>query len=108
MGPDHPFCVGREMELKQAFGQALKLLRTSKRLTQEDFSSISSRTYLSTLERGLKCPTLEKLEGLASVMEVHPLSVLTAAYQIKGDDGGLDSLLARIRAEVSSSGQASK
>lgn len=90
------------MELKQAFGQALKQFRTAKGLTQEDFSSISSRTYLSTLERGLKCPTLDKLEGLASVMDVHPLSVLAAAYQIKGDEGGLESILARIRAEVGS------
>lgn len=90
------------MELKQAFGQALKQFRTAKGLTQEDFSSISSRTYLSTLERGLKCPTLDKLEGLASVMDVHPLSVLAAAYQIKGDEGGLDALLARIRTEVGS------
>jgi transcriptional regulator with XRE-family HTH domain len=90
------------MELKQAFGQALKQFRTAKGLTQEEFSSISSRTYLSTLERGLKCPTLDKLEGLASVMDVHPLSVLAAAYQIKGDEGGLDALLARIRTEVGS------
>lgn len=96
------------MELKQAFGQALKQFRTAKELTQEDFSSISSRTYLSTLERGLKCPTLDKLEGLASVMEVHPLSVLAAAYQIKGDEGGLDSILARIRAEVGSAASGSK
>lgn len=104
MGLYHLFCVGREMELKRAFGEALKQMRVSKKLTQEDFSSISSRTYLSTLERGLKCPTLEKLEGLASVMEVHPLSVLAAAYQIKGDEGGLDSLLARVRVEVGSLG----
>lgn len=96
------------MELKQAFGQALKQLRTAKGLTQEDFSNISSRTYLSTLERGLKCPTLEKLEGLASVMKVHPLSLLAAAYQIKSDEDGLDSLLARVRAEVGSPESGSK
>lgn len=90
------------MELKQAFGQALKQFRLAKGLTQEDFSSISSRTYLSTLERGLKCPTLDKLEGLASVMDVHPLSVLAATYHLKGDAGDLEALLARIRAEVGS------
>ncbi len=49
------------MELKQAFGQALKQLRMSQGLTQEDFSDVSSRTYLSTLERGLKSPTIDKL-----------------------------------------------
>lgn len=96
------------MELKQAFGRALKQFRTASGLTQEDFSSISSRTYLSTLERGLKCPTLDKLERLASVMDVHPLSVLAAAYQIKGDEGGLESLLARIRAEIGSAASGSK
>lgn len=90
------------MDLKHAFGQALKQLRVMRGLTQEDFSYISSRTYLSTLERGLKCPTLEKLEGLASVIGVHPLSVLAAAYEIKGDAGGIDALLARVRAEVGS------
>lgn len=90
------------MELKQAFGHALKQFRLAKGLTQEDFSSISSRTYLSTLERGLKCPTLDKLDGLASVLEVHPLSVLAAAYNATGDAGDLDALLARIRSEVGS------
>lgn len=96
------------MELKAAFGQALKQLRVSKGLTQEDFSSICSRTYLSTLERGLKCPTLEKLEALASVMEVHPLSVLAAAYQINDEEGGLDTLLARVRTEIGLSATRSK
>ncbi len=41
------------MELKQAFSLALKRLRTRRGLTQEDFSFVSSRTYLSTMERGL-------------------------------------------------------
>ncbi len=53
-------------------------------LSQEAFSDVSSRTYLSSLERGLKNPTLNKLEELCEVMEIHPLTLLTLAYA--GDD----------------------
>lgn len=71
------------MELKEAFARSLRHIRKKKGLTQEDFSTLSSRTYLSSLERGLKSPTLEKIEELASVMRVHPLTLLTAAYLTK-------------------------
>lgn len=40
------------MELNDAIGQALRNARVRKGLTQEDFGSISSRTYISSLERG--------------------------------------------------------
>lgn len=68
------------MAPKEAFGEALRELRLKKGLTQEDFSELSSRTYLSTLERGLKSPTLEKVEQLASVLDIHPLALLTLYY----------------------------
>lgn len=68
------------MELKQAFGASLKKLRSERKLSQEDFSDVSSRTYLSTLERGLKSPTIEKVDELASVMDVHPLTILVGCY----------------------------
>jgi len=32
------------------------------------------------LERGMKSPTISKLEELASVIGIHPLSLLTLAY----------------------------
>lgn len=66
------------MEGKFAFGEALRRARKGRQLSQEAFSEISSRTYLSTLERGLKSPTLEKIEAIASVLEVHPLTLLTS------------------------------
>ncbi len=49
-------------------------------MTQEDFSSVSSRTYLSALERGLKSPTLDKIQDLCSVMKVHPVTLMALAY----------------------------
>lgn len=49
-------------------------------MSQEAFSDVSSRTYLSSLERDLKSPTVQKLTELCGVMEVHPLTLLTLAY----------------------------
>jgi transcriptional regulator with XRE-family HTH domain len=74
------------MDIKEAFATALKQARTASRLTQEDFSNLSSRTYVSTLERGLKNPTLDKIEDLASVMGIHPLTLITLAYMIERND----------------------
>lgn len=43
---------------------------------------------MSGLERGVKNPTLKKVDEIASVMEVHPLTLLTLAYSdsIEGKD----------------------
>jgi transcriptional regulator with XRE-family HTH domain len=69
------------MSLLGRFGAGLQLARKSRGLTQEDFSIVSSRTYLSSLERGMKSPTISKLEELASVIGIHPLSLLALAYR---------------------------
>ncbi|HIE1867533.1 TPA: helix-turn-helix domain-containing protein [Pseudomonas aeruginosa] len=78
----------------------MRILRTSRHLTQEDFSQVSSRTYLSSLERGLKSPTLEKLECLASVIGVHPVTLLACSY-VLDEEHSLDDLLVRVRNELS-------
>lgn len=72
------------MDLKKAFGLALKEIRIEKGLTQEDFALVSSRTYLSMLERGLKSPTLEKIDDVCSVLGVHPLLLLEKCYSHLG------------------------
>lgn len=82
-----------------AFAAALKTVRKARGLSQEAFSNVSSRTYMSTLERGLKSPTLSKLNELCRVMEVHPLVLLTLAYA--GDkDASIAKLLAQVQAEL--------
>lgn len=76
--------------------KALKTVRAARGLSQEAFSDVSSRTYMSTLERDLKHPTLHKLTELCEVMEVHPLTLLTLAYA--GDSTyQADELLTRVR-----------
>lgn len=73
------------MELQQAFGLALRRHRKAKGLSQEAFTAVSSRTYLSELERGRKNPTLNKIEELAATMGIHPLTLLVECYSLKED-----------------------
>ena len=68
------------MALLKRFGIGLQRARKSRDLTQEDFSDVSSRTYLSSLERGIKAPTIKKLDEIATVIGVHPLSLIAYAY----------------------------
>lgn len=65
---------------RNQIGKALKRARAATGRTQEDFGAVSSRTYLSSLERGLKSPTLQKIDELAEVLGLHPLTLLTLAY----------------------------
>ena len=62
------------------------------------FSDVPSRTYLSSLERGFKIPTLNKMAELCAVMEVPPLTLLTLAYA--ADSKAIDRLIARLRDEL--------
>jgi len=87
------------MELREAFAIALRNSRVRHGLTQEDFGIVSSRTYLSTLERGLKNVTLEKASELAQRMDMHPLTLLVESFLLLDPDTDLDSLFERIRRE---------
>lgn len=91
------------MGLLERFGAALQKARKSRRLTQEDFSVVSSRTYLSSLERGIKSPTISKVEELASVIGVHPLSLLALAY-LPANPEERREVCARITADLESFG----
>jgi transcriptional regulator with XRE-family HTH domain len=89
------------MELQMAFGEELRRQRRARGLSQEAFNTVSSRTYLSQLERGLKNPTLEKIEELSSTMGIHPLTLLTECFSLK-DEVKIEELFARINQELTS------
>ena len=67
-------------QIQSNFGQALRHVRKARALTQEDFEGPSSRIHISALERGVRQPTLGKVDELAEVMKVHPLSLLALSY----------------------------
>ncbi|MFJ3262494.1 helix-turn-helix domain-containing protein [Pseudomonas sp. NPDC086581] len=74
------------METKERFGKALRLVRLQRSLSQEAFALVSSRTFVSMLERGKTSPTLEKLEELCSVLGVHPATLVALTYLPDGRD----------------------
>lgn len=86
------------MAAKHTLSEALKTIRKARGLSQEAFSNVSSRTYMSSLERDLKSPTLNKLAELCEVMEIHPVTLVALAYG--GDVKGVDLLVERVRREI--------
>jgi len=87
------------MKLREGFAAALRETRKHQELTQEDFSNVSSRTYLSTLERGIKSPTLDKLEEIASVIGIHPVTLVAIAY-CKVEKVDLETFCEKIRLDA--------
>ena len=87
------------MDVRHALASALKAVRSARGLTQEDFSNVSSRTYLSTLERGLKSPTMDKMQVLADVLEVHPLTIMALTF-MTAEEHSFDELFAKVKQEL--------
>jgi transcriptional regulator with XRE-family HTH domain len=82
------------------FGTAFRRVRLARGLTQEDFAQQSGRTYISELERGVKQPTLQKIDELAVPLKVHPLTPLVLAYLNQIDVGSCEKLLEQVRNEI--------
>jgi ribosome-binding protein aMBF1 (putative translation factor) len=93
-----------EMELTEAFAIALRRIRLKQGLTQEDFAVVSSRTYLSSLERGTKKVSLQKTCELADRLGVHPLSLLAEAFRVQEEGSSIEDLLERVRLETADLG----
>ncbi|MDQ0083766.1 transcriptional regulator with XRE-family HTH domain [Variovorax boronicumulans] len=82
------------------FGRALRVARKAKGLPQESFDQISSRTYISSLERGLKQPTVSKVGELASVLGIHPLTLLALSYLRHPTPASVQKLAAHLIEEI--------
>jgi transcriptional regulator with XRE-family HTH domain len=89
------------MRTNNEFGRAFREVRVAKKLTQEDFANQSGRTYISELERGVKHPTLKKIDELSERLGVHPLTTLVMAYLSYQDELELESLLQLVQHQVS-------
>lgn len=90
------------METRGSFGKALRLARARKSLSQEDFSIVSSRTYVSMLEREKTSPTLEKLEALCQLLDIHPATLVALSYLMgsKQPKAAADKLSKQISEEL--------
>lgn len=91
---------GRNMKHQNQFGKAFRRIRRARGLTQEDFANESGRTYIGEIERGLKHPTLQKIDDLANSLSLHPLTMVALSYLAKEDAIVLDLLLERVKQEA--------
>lgn len=85
-----------------AFGKALKACRKHKGKTQEDFSVVSSRTYISQIERGLRAPTLKKIQAISEVLGVDAITLISLSFLIINSKLSADDLLLRVKEELAS------
>jgi len=88
------------MNLRQSLAAAIKAIRKSRGLTQEDFAVVSSRTYLSSLERGLKSPTIDKIDEISKVLKIHPAAVVLMAYAMQAEPADRAALIRKISEEA--------
>lgn len=80
--------------------RAFRAVRVAKGLAQASFDTVSSMAHVSRIERGTSLPTLNKIEALAQVMNVHPLTVLALSYVASPGPNDVQSLFDRIVYEI--------
>ena len=82
--------------MKHQFCDALRAARLAKLLSQEDLGIPQS--HASRLENGQKMPSWERVEALAEVMGVHPLTLFTLSYM--SPETALSELAGRVQKEI--------
>ena len=67
-----------DTDINKAFGRRVAELRRKQNLSQEDFAYKCSlhRTYIGTIERGEKSPTLNTIEKIARGLNVTIVELL--------------------------------
>lgn len=84
------------MERKLAFGSVLREVRLIKNIAQEQLGA--SQSFVSTVERGIRSPTIAKMDEFAERLGVNP-ATLIILMQV-GLDGDADVLLKKVRDEI--------
>lgn len=69
---------------RAALGAAVRELRTQRGISQEALADAAQVhvTYLSGIERGIRNPSLDKLNALAGALEIRTLELLACADAI--------------------------
>lgn len=87
------------MSLKTSFAAVLKAMRLARGLSQKKLAEVSSRTYVSKLERGQSSPTLEMITALSAPLGVSPLTFI--AMTLGAETGqSLSALVSRVEIEL--------
>ncbi|PBJ10782.1 helix-turn-helix domain-containing protein [Pseudomonas mediterranea] len=71
------------MSLKTAFASVLKATRAARGLSQKNLAEVSSRTYISKLERAQCSPTLEMMSALSVPLNLSPLTLIAMTMSVE-------------------------
>jgi transcriptional regulator with XRE-family HTH domain len=73
--------MAKDPQVQSDLGRAVKELRESCKLTQEDLGGLAGlhSTYISDIERGARNPSFEVLARLVRALDM-PVAALGAAY----------------------------
>lgn len=74
-------------DIKQRFGKAIRRRRRELDISQEKLAEIAEihRTYISSIERGARNPSLENIEKLAKALDIS-ISALFANYGVEVEE----------------------
>lgn len=75
------------------FGRALKRLRLARGVTQEDLLNSTSRRHVGRIEQGHQMPSIRAIESLATSLQIHPLTLVAAAYSSELDDQSINEIM---------------
>ena len=90
------------LEFKRAIGSSVKAYRLKKNIPQESLGP--SQPYISNLEAGRGSASLDKIEQMADVLGIHPLSIIFAGYLTSNEDADKERLFERIRKDLAEIG----
>lgn len=90
------------MELKRAIGISIRSFRLKRDIPQETLGP--SQPYISNLEAGRGSASIDKIEQMADVLGVHPMSIIFAGYLTSNTDANQEELFERIRVELAEIG----
>lgn len=101
------YAVGTSPDPWKSSGHGLlgKAIRKARGLSQYKLAEVSSRTYVSKLERGQSSPTLEMMSTLSSPLGVSPLALV--ALTLAAESGqSISSLIMHAEREIDELSQA--
>lgn len=85
-------------ELKRALGASLRSYRLKRDVSQESLGP--SQPYISNLEAGRGSASIDKIEQMALVLGVHPVSIILAGYLRSSEEVDTEGVLSRIHSEL--------
>lgn len=89
-----------QIQPKADFGRALQLLRAARGVTQEDMLFATSRRHISRVEQGHQVPSIRTIESLAESLQIHPLTLVAAAYCQGLEPASFNKIIKTISADL--------